>query len=254
MLPLTVTYVLVIIRLDNLYVFPESIDMKTPKYSSEDRKSQILDAARSLFAKDGYAGVTLDDIAGRVGISRPRVIQLFGSKRNIYEAIAEVAYQAHPMDKDLVGPMERKDDLETFRAFAAHILEHTTNREDREIFKILMFARLKEDRFHHVHFHKKDTLMISRLTDYVTERIEAGAFKAMDPRTLIYCYQAMISNLAIYKNVMKRMDFVTIEDLSRTCAEIFLQGIQAQPAKISSRAGKDTSTRSEARDVETQNR
>ncbi len=57
--------------------------------------------------------------------------------------------------------------------------------------------------------------------------MEDGAFKVMDPRTLIYCYQAMISNLAIYKNVMKKMDFVTIEDLSRTCAEIFLQGIKA---------------------------
>ncbi len=148
-------------------LFPETDGMKTPKYSSEDRRNQILDAARSLFAKDGYTGVTLDDIAGRVGISRPRVIQLFGSKRNIYEAIAEVAYKAHPMDRDLAGPMEQKDDFETFRAFAAHILEHTTNREDREIFKILMFARLKEDRFHHVHFHKIDTHMISRITEYV---------------------------------------------------------------------------------------
>ncbi len=199
--------------------------MKPVKYSSEDRKSQILGAARSLFAKDGYSGVTLDDIAGRVGISRPRVIQLFGSKRNIYEAIAEVAYQSHPMDRDLIGPMEQKDDLEVFRAFAYHILEHTTNREDREIFKILMFARLKEDRFHHVHFHKKDTLMISRLTEYVAERIKDGAFVDMDPRTIIYCYQAMISNLAIYKNVMKKMDFIEIKELSENCARIFISGI-----------------------------
>jgi AcrR family transcriptional regulator len=199
--------------------------MKSPKYSSEDRRNQILDAARSLFAKDGYSGVTLDDIASRVGISRPRVIQLFGSKRNIYEAIAEAAYQSHPMDKDLVDPIERKDDFEVFRAFAAHILEHTTNKEDREIFKILMYARLKEDRFHQVHFHKKDTLMISRLTEYVDERIKDGRFKDIDSRTIIYCYQAMISNLAIYKNVMKKMDFVTIQELSRYCARIFLDGV-----------------------------
>jgi AcrR family transcriptional regulator len=181
-----------------------------------------------LFAKGGYAEVTLDEIAKKVGISRPRVIQLFGSKRNIYETIAESAYKSHPMDRDLIGPIERQDDFAVFKAFALHILEHTANREDREIFKILLYARLKEDRFHQTHFQKKDTLMISRLAEYVSQRIEDGAFQGFDPRTIIYCYQAMISNLAIYKNVMKRMDFVEVEDLSENCARIFLDGIRTQ--------------------------
>ncbi len=197
------------------------------KLSSEDRKAQILSAARTLFAKKGYAEATLDDIADKVGISRPRIIQLFGSKQNIYETIAEGAYKAHPMDKDLAEPIERKDDFGVLEAFARHILGHTVNREEREIFKILMYARLKEDRFHRVHFHKKDTLMISRLSEYVSERIKDGAFKNLDPRTIIFCYQAMISNLAIYKNVMKQMEFVSIEDLSQECALIFLRGIRA---------------------------
>jgi AcrR family transcriptional regulator len=201
------------------------------KLSSEERKAQILSAARTLFAKKGYAEATLDDIAERVGISRPRIIQLFGSKQNIYETIAEGAYKAHPMDKDLAEPIQRKDDFAVLEAFARHILGHTVNREEREIFKILMYARLKEDRFHRVHFHKKDTLMISRLSDYVTERIKEGAFRNVDPKTIIFSYQAMISNLAIYKNVMKQMEFITIEELSKDCARIFLDGIKADVAE-----------------------
>jgi AcrR family transcriptional regulator len=201
--------------------------MPQPKTSSDKRKEQILAAARSLFARRGYGDVTLDDIAAKVGISRPRVVQLFGSKLNIYEAIANTAYGSHPLDKDLADPMERKNDFEVFRAFAAHILEHTAKGEDREIFKILMYARLREDQFHRVHFHEKDTLMISRLSQYVNDRIEDGTFRRMDPRTVIFCYQAMISNLVIYKNVMKKMDFVSIDDLSRSCASIFLEGLKS---------------------------
>lgn len=201
--------------------------MPQPKTSSDERKEQILTAARSLFARHGYGDVTLDDIAAKVGISRPRVVQLFGSKLKIYEAIANTAYRSHPLDKDLLEPMERKDDFEVFRAFAAHILRHTEKGEDREIFKILMYARLREDTFHKVHFHEKDTLMIGRLSQYVSDRVKDGAFRPMDPRTVIFCYQAMISNLVIYKNVMKKMDFVSIEDLSRSCAAIFLEGLQA---------------------------
>ncbi len=201
--------------------------MPLRKTSSDKRKEQILAAARSLFAKHGYGDVTLDEIAAKVGISRPRVVQLFGSKLKIYEAIANTAYQSHPLDKDLAGAMERKDDFEVFRTFAAHILTHTAKGEDREIAKILMYARLREDQFHRVHFHEKDTLMIGRLSQYVSDRIEDGTFRPMDPRTVIFCYQAMISNLVIYKNVMKKMDFVSIEDLSHNCAAIFLEGLQA---------------------------
>lgn len=206
--------------------------MNQQKLSSEDRKTQILNAARSLFAKKGYNKTTLDDIANRVGISRPRVIQLFGSKQRIYEAIAEIAYKSHPIDKDLAEPIQEKNDFAVFKAFAAHILRHTAKRKDREIFKILMYARLKEDHFHRVHFHKKDILMISRLSDYVRERIQEGAFKEMDYRTIIYAYQAMISNLAIYKNVLKEMEFVNIDELSRDCASIFLKGIGMSPDAV----------------------
>lgn len=204
---------------------------KAERLSSTQRKSQILAAARSLFAGKGYAEVTLDEIAQRVGVSRPRVIQLFGSKQSIYEAIAESAYTAHPMDQDLADPMARKDDLGVFKVFAEHILKHTCNKEDREIFKILMYARLKEDHFHRLHFHKKDTLMMGRLWDYVGIRMEEGAMKRMDPRLVVYAYQAMISNLAIYKNVLKQMEFVSIEELSLRCAEIFLTGLSCSEAR-----------------------
>ncbi len=198
---------------------------KAERLSAPQRKAQILAAARSLFAGKGYTEVTLDEIAQRVGVSRPRVIQLFGSKQSIYEAIAESAYASHPMDQDLADPMARKDDLAVFRIFAEHVLTHTANKEDREIFKILMYARLKEDRFHRLHFHKKDTLMMGRLWDYVGMRMQEGVLRPMDPRLVVYAYQAMISNLAIYKNVLKQMEFVSIEELSLRCAEIFLSGL-----------------------------
>lgn len=195
------------------------------RMSTEDRKNQIISIARTLFAKKGYSATTLDEIAELADISRPRVLQLFESKLKIYETIAATAYRSHPMDKDLAEPIEKKDDFGVFKAFAEHVLSHTRKREDRENLKILVAARLKEDKFHRVHFHKQDTLMMSRLEDYVNGRIKDGAFKNIDSRTIIYAYQAMITNLGIYKNVMKKMDFVTIEQLSTDCAKIFIEGI-----------------------------
>jgi len=215
--------------------------MMRRRLSSIDRRAQIVAVARSLFAKKGYAEVTLDEIAARVGVSRPRIIQLFGSKLGIYRTIAEIAYRAHPMDKDLGGPIERNDDVGVFEAFAAHILKHTGNREEIEIFKIYMYARFKEDLFHKVHFQEKEVLMMNRLTDYVSRRIREGAFRKTDPRIIVFCYQAMIWNLVMYKNMMKKMDFVTVDELSRACARIFVEGL--------SKKGKKREEKDQAEDV-----
>jgi len=197
------------------------------KLSLDERTKQILSISRTLFAENGYAETTLDDIAKKAGISRPRIIQIFGSKKKIYTAIAENAYKAHPMDRDLQQPIKEKDDLKVFETFAYHILFHTRQKEDREVFRILLAARLKEDDFFKTHFLKKDTLMISRLIEYIAQGVEAGRFRKVDPQTVTYAYQAMISNLAMYKNVMKQMDFVSIEALSRESAQIFVRGIAA---------------------------
>lgn len=75
--------------------------------------------------------------------------------------------------------------------------------------------------------------MISRILDYVHERTKEGVFKNIDPRTIVYAYQAMISNLVLYKNILNEMDFVSIKELSRDGARIFLGGIMVHPFNMS---------------------
>lgn len=202
-------------------------NMVKKKLTAEKRRAQVLNAARTLFASRGYAETTLDAIGSKVGLSRARVVQLFGSKEEIYKAIAREAYTEHPMDKDLAEPMERGDDLGVFAAFAGHILSHYARRRDREILKILMYARMREDNFHRLHFEQKDSLMISRLIAYVSQRIEAGIFKKLDPRVVVFAYQAMVTNLAIYKHALGQMDFVETDDLAKASATIFIEGLKS---------------------------
>lgn len=59
----------------------------TPK-SLRTRKS-IEDAARTLFARDGYDGTTVRDIAARAAIDPAMVIRYFGSKDALFARVAE---------------------------------------------------------------------------------------------------------------------------------------------------------------------
>lgn len=62
----------------------------TPAYrrlSVEERRTQLLDAALSLFAHRAPEDVSLDDVAEAAGVSRPLVYRYFpGGKQQLYEA------------------------------------------------------------------------------------------------------------------------------------------------------------------------
>ncbi|MGA5568598.1 TetR/AcrR family transcriptional regulator [Streptomyces pseudogriseolus] len=67
----------------------------TPAYrrlSVEERRTQLLEAALSLFAHQAPEDVSLDDVAEAAGVSRPLVYRYFpGGKQQLYEAALKSA-------------------------------------------------------------------------------------------------------------------------------------------------------------------
>ena len=54
--------------------------------TAAERGDQVLAAAVSAFAENGYAATTTDEVARRSGVSQPYVIRLFGNKRRLFLA------------------------------------------------------------------------------------------------------------------------------------------------------------------------
>jgi AcrR family transcriptional regulator len=82
----------------------------TPAYrrlSVEERRSQLLTTALSLFAHRAPEDVSLDDVAEAAGVSRPLVYRYFpGGKQQLYEAALGSAAEAlqQCFDEPRVGP------------------------------------------------------------------------------------------------------------------------------------------------------
>lgn len=51
-----------------------------------DRERQMLAVAEEVFAEKGYAGAAMDEIADRVGVSKPMLYEYFGSKDGLFSA------------------------------------------------------------------------------------------------------------------------------------------------------------------------
>ncbi len=61
--------------------------------TADERREQIIQAARSEFAARGYHAATTDAIAARAGVSQPYVIRLFGTKQALFDAVADDCFR-----------------------------------------------------------------------------------------------------------------------------------------------------------------
>ncbi|GAA3979740.1 TetR/AcrR family transcriptional regulator [Actinomadura viridis] len=65
------------------------------RYPHSVRREQLTDVAERLFIDNGYAAVTMEDIARTAGVTRPVVYNHFQSKEGAYLACVERALQQH---------------------------------------------------------------------------------------------------------------------------------------------------------------
>jgi AcrR family transcriptional regulator len=56
------------------------------RQTAEERRTAVLAAAITEFARSGYAGTSTETIAARAGISQPYLFRLFGTKKDLFVA------------------------------------------------------------------------------------------------------------------------------------------------------------------------
>jgi AcrR family transcriptional regulator len=60
--------------------------MVPTRQTADERRTAVLAAAISEFARSGYAGTSTEAIASRAGISQPYLFRLFGTKKDLFVA------------------------------------------------------------------------------------------------------------------------------------------------------------------------
>jgi AcrR family transcriptional regulator len=57
--------------------------------SGKERREQLLDVSRGLFAERGFEGTSIEEIASRASVSKPVVYEHFGGKEGIYAVVVD---------------------------------------------------------------------------------------------------------------------------------------------------------------------
>lgn len=86
--------------------------VKTPaggtrlRMTGAQRRAQLIEVARSMFALRGLDGATIEEIAAAAGVSKPVVYEHFGSKEGLYTEVVEAEFDRllAAITESLTGP------------------------------------------------------------------------------------------------------------------------------------------------------
>jgi AcrR family transcriptional regulator len=57
--------------------------------TGQERRQQLLDIGRRLFAERGFEGTSIEEIAAQAGVSKPVVYEHFGGKEGLYAVVVD---------------------------------------------------------------------------------------------------------------------------------------------------------------------
>ncbi|HYS32264.1 MAG TPA: TetR/AcrR family transcriptional regulator [Streptosporangiaceae bacterium] len=102
--------------------------------TGKERREQLLDVGRRLFAERGIDGTSIEEIAARAGVSKPVVYEHFGGKEGLYAVVVD--REVERFLAMATGLLQGEDTMEKFEAAAVALLRYIEDNSDG--FRILV--------------------------------------------------------------------------------------------------------------------
>ena len=211
------------------------------RMAGEERRSQILAVAVSLFSNRGFRGTTTKEIAHAAGVSEAMVFRHFATKEELYAAILDHKACGH----DRFDPAElsadaikRKDDRAVFESLALAALNH--HEKDPEFQRLLLHSALEKHQLAQTFFNEFVHPVYEFLSSYIRERQRDGAFVEVDPAIVVRCFIGMVMHQSLNNNLWdpeRRLLNISNEAAAKHFTELLLHGITVnKPEELSTNA------------------
>jgi AcrR family transcriptional regulator len=192
------------------------------RLSATARRAQLIDVGRVVFAKRGYEGASIEEIADRAKVSRPIVYEHFGGKEGLYAVVVdrEMDYVVRRITEAIATGTPRARIESASLAFLTYVKDNPEG-----------FAILTQDR----PVASAGTGMSSLLND-VAERVSgvfASSFKAAgyDPRAAPIYAHALIGMVTFVGQWWTTTRKPHVEEVASHIAALAWMGLRHLPKK-----------------------
>ncbi len=192
--------------------------------SSRDR---VLDAATAVFAARGYRGASTQRIAARAGVNQATVFRLFNSKRELYLKVLERKLGAGAPPWLLRAPAATPDHERAFREIA----ERLEILFDPTFIRLLLAGGLEQPQQLKKCLRPRLLTFYSVLGEYIQQRINSGALRALDPASMARALVGMVFYERIFNELFggRELPGRDSERLGKIFSNIWLHGVLKTP-------------------------
>jgi len=154
------------------------------------RRLQLIEVARGLFAERGFEGTSIEEIAQRAGVSKPIVYEHFGGKEGLYAVVVD--REMETLLEMITASLTRNRSLYRIQQVALALLTYMEERTDG--FRILVRGASTAS-------SNENATYSSLLNDAVSqvEHILAGDFerRGFDPALAPLYAQALVGMVSV---------------------------------------------------------
>jgi len=189
-----------------------------------ERRASILAVAKVLFADRGYHGVSVDEIAGRLGVSPAVLYRHFDSKEALYEAaLTEIAGQRESyVEAVLSGP----DDFGSVLLRMTRVYADSVAR-DPDYVRMEMQGMLEGAAAAQQFFDSRWKGFTDFIEISMGELASEGAIGQVDARTASLMFQGVVREALYAKCILNspRHRDIRLDDLIEQLVGLFLNAI-----------------------------
>ncbi len=190
---------------------------------SEERKLQIIEAAVSVFAREGFGKARMDDIAEEAGLSKGTLYWYFNSKDTIISSIMDSIFSRE------ISRLRKLEDTDLPAKEMLKIYIETVTEDLRKMEPILpILYEFMAMGFRQKSIHKslqKNFREFMRVTEPLIQRgIDKGEFKNVDPIDASYTLGAIFEgSILLWSYDPEKID---IKDLIESSVNLVLEGLE----------------------------
>ena len=153
---------------------------RTQAERTETTRSALVDAARELFARDGYDATSLDAVAVRAAVSKGAVYHHFEGKTKLFEAVfaREVERVAEPV---AAAYLRKKDPWEAFRAGCRAFLDECLAPDVQRLVLLDAFAAIGWSQM-----RRLEAPLLQMMEHGIAQAAQAGRIAPRPPATLAH--------------------------------------------------------------------
>jgi AcrR family transcriptional regulator len=200
--------------------------MSRTRLPANARRAQLVDVGREVFAKRGYEGTSVEEIADRAKVSKPVVYEHFGGKEGLYAVIVdrEMEYVVRRISEAIATGTPRERVEQAALAFLTYVRDQPDG-----------FAILAQDR----PLSSPSTGMQSLLND-VAERVGdvfAASFKSAgyDPKSAPIYAHALVGMVTFVGRWWTETRKPSVEEVANHLAALAWMGLRHLPKRPTSK-------------------